>query len=620
MWVGWSRAGANGIVIRLPEFQAPGGAPAPRPPCSGSVAMRFTIARRLAVLVAVAILVSAAAILVQLSAMREIMWQERQSAIAGQIQSAASIVKELAAAADAGKLDKADAQARAKATLRAIRFGQNDYVFVYDYSGTNLVLGPRPELEGKNIIDAKDPNGVAYVRELVAAGRRGGGFVAYAFPRPGASEPSAKHGYALGFEPWQWVIGTGVYVDDLDAIFMRRVRDAALWALGLIAVLVAVAIPLARGLVRPIGAMTSAMDKLAGGDTSVVVPALARKDEVGAMARALEIFKEAVIAKQAAEVAAIAEAEEKARRSEAELAARRDAEEKAAAESAAKERRSQRVLALRATLESNVGAMTGQLAKAGTEMEETAQTMSDVADETSRLTTHLAGATEQASANVHAVAAAAEELLASIGEIGGQVNESTQIAARAVDDAKKTDSVVQALAAGAQKIGEVVNLINAIAAQTNLLALNATIEAARAGEAGKGFAVVASEVKSLAAQTTKATDEIAGQITAIQGSTAEAVDAIQGIGTTIGRMATIATGISAAMEEQRTAMQEIARNVHEAASGTEQIAGGGVEVKRGAGETGSSAAQVLAAARELTRQSEALRGEVNTFLTSVKTA
>jgi methyl-accepting chemotaxis protein len=582
--------------------------------------MRFTIARRLAVLVAVAILVSAAAILVQLSAMREIMWQERQSAIAAQIHSAVSIVKEMAAAADAGKLDKAEAQARAKATLRAIRFGQNDYVFVYDYSGTNLVLGPRPELEGKNIIDAKDPNGVAYVRELVGAGRRGGGFVAYAFPRPGASEPSAKYGYAQGFEPWQWVIGTGVYVDDLDAIFMRRVRDAALWALGLIAVLVAVAIPLARGLVRPIGAMTSAMDKLAGGDTSIDVPALARKDEVGAMARALEIFKVAVLAKQAAEVAAVAEAEEKARRSEAELAARRDAEEKAAAESVAKERRSQRVLALRATLETNVGAMTGELAKAGTEMEETAQTMSDVADETSRLTTHLAGTTEQASANVHAVAAAAEELLASIGEIGGQVNESTQIAARAVDDAKKTDSVVQALAAGAQKIGEVVNLINAIAAQTNLLALNATIEAARAGEAGKGFAVVASEVKSLAAQTTKATDEIAGQITAIQGSTAEAVGAIQGIGTTIGRMATIATGISTAMEEQRAAMQEIARNVHEAASGTEQIAGGVVEVKRGAGETGSSAAQVLAAARELTRQSEALRAEVDTFLTSVKTA
>ena len=423
-----------------------------------------------------------------------------------------------------------------------------------------------------------------------------------------------------GFEPWQWVIGTGVYVDDLDATFMRRIRDAALWALGLIAILVAVAIPLARGLVRPIGALTSAMDKLAGGDTSIDVPALGRKDEVGAMARALEIFKAAVRAKQAAEVAAVSEAEEKARRSEAELAARRDAEEKAAAESAAKERRSQRVLALRATLETNVGAMTGQLAKAGTEMEETAQTMSDVADETSRLTTHLAGTTEQASANVHAVAAAAEELLASIGEIGGQVNESTQIAARAVDDATKTDSVVQALAAGAQKIGEVVNLINAIAAQTNLLALNATIEAARAGEAGKGFAVVASEVKSLAAQTTKATDEIAGQITAIQGSTAEAVGAIQGIGTTIGRMATIATGISTAMEEQRAAMQEIARNVHEAASGTEQIAGGVVEVKRGAGETGSSAAQVLAAARELTRQSEALRAEVDTFLTSVKAA
>jgi methyl-accepting chemotaxis protein len=557
--------------------------------------MSLTIARRLGLLVIFAVLVSMAAIAVQLYAMRQTLFQERQASIVSQVETAASIAKYFAEEAEKGRLSASDAQERAKATLRAIRFGQGDYIFVYDHDGINLVLGPQPASEGKSLIGAKDANGVLFVRELVEAGKKGGGFVEYLFPRPGSDKPAGKLGYAAGFGPWKWVIGTGVYVDDLAATFRARLTTAAIWAAGLIGALVAFAWPLAQGLIRPMRAMTDAMKRLAGGDTSIVVPARERKDEIGAMAQAVEFFKDALIAK-------------------------RQADEAAAAEAGAKTMRAQRVDELTRRFEANVSTLTHALSAAGNEMEATAQSMTSVANETNEQSIHLASAAEQTAANVQAVAAAAEELSTSIGEIASQVTQSSSIAVQAVDDARKADGIVQALASGAQKIGEVVALINAIAAQTNLLALNATIEAARAGEAGRGFAVVASEVKSLAGQTTRATEEIAAQITAIQGSTQEVVGAIQGIGATIARMSEIAGAIAAAMEEQRTVTAEISRNVHEAAKGTGQVSGSVSNVKQSAGDTGAAAGNVLAAAQELARHSEELGGEVDAFLGSVKAA
>jgi len=221
---------------------------------------------------------------------------------------------------------------------------------------------------------------------------------------------------------------------------------------------------------------------------------------------------------------------------------------------------------------------------------------------------------------VQTVAVATEELSSSIREISEQVAKSSTIAGRAAEEAKRTDATVQALAAGAQKIGDVVALINNIAGQTNLLALNATIEAARAGEAGRGFAVVATEVKALASQTAKATEEIAAQIDGIQAETQQVVTAIKAIGATIGEMNVIASGVAAAMEEQGAATQEIARNVQQAAQGTQVVTGNILDVKRGADETGSAASQVLMAAQELSRHSEDLGREVDTFLSGVKAA
>ncbi|MDB5367914.1 MAG: methyl-accepting chemotaxis protein [Rhodospirillales bacterium] len=346
---------------------------------------------------------------------------------------------------------------------------------------------------------------------------------------------------------------------------------------------------------RPIGAMTEAMRRLAGRDMQTEIVGLGRGDEIGGMAEAVQVFKTSMI-----------EADR--------LAAEQ------AAEQEVKAKRAATLELLTRSFETKVGQMSASLSSSATEMEATAQSMSSTAEETNQQSLAVASAAEQASTNVQTVAAAAEELSSSIAEIGRQVEQSTRIAGKAVEDAERTDEVVQGLAIGAQKIGAVVKLIQDIAAQTNLLALNATIEAARAGDAGKGFAVVASEVKALATQTGRATEDIAGQIAQIQESTGRAVAAIQGIGTTIAEVSQISAAIAAAVQQQGAATQEIARNVQQAAAGTREVTSNIVGVKEAATSTGAAAAQVLGAAGDLARQSDQLSGEVDQFLAGVKAA
>lgn len=272
------------------------------------------------------------------------------------------------------------------------------------------------------------------------------------------------------------------------------------------------------------------------------------------------------------------------------------------------------------TFEVKVGTLVSMLSSGATELQATAQSMSATATQTNQQATTVAAAAEEASAGVQTVAAAAEQLTASINEISQQVARAAKTTEKAVEDARRTDTIVRALADAAQKIGEVVQLISGVAAQTNLLALNATIEAARAGDAGKGFAVVASEVKNLATQTAKATQEIAAQIKQIQGATGEAVDAIKGIVTTIDEVNVIASNIAAAVEEQGAATMEIARNVQQTATSTQEVTTTITGVNQAANDTGAAAEQVLGAASGLSRQAEQLTGEVHSFLAGVRAA
>jgi methyl-accepting chemotaxis protein len=366
--------------------------------------------------------------------------------------------------------------------------------------------------------------------------------------------------------------------------------------LGASAILgIGVGIYLVKDVSSGIASIVKPMQALGAGDLTAVVPHQGMKTEIGTMGDTLQVFKQALIDKRAADEAAAADAE-------------------------AKIERGRRVDSITRNFESMIGEIVETVSSASTELEASAGTLTATAERSQELTTTVAAASEEASANVQSVASATEEMASSVNEISRQVQESASIANQAVDQARRTNDRVSELASAASRIGDVVELINNIAGQTNLLALNATIEAARAGEAGRGFAVVASEVKALAEQTAKATGEISTQISGIQAATHESVGAIKEIGDTIGRMSEIASTIASAVEEQGAATQEISRNVQQAAQGTMQVSSNIVDVQRGATETGSASTQVLAAAQSLSSDSTRLKDEVSKFLNAVRAA
>jgi len=351
-----------------------------------------------------------------------------------------------------------------------------------------------------------------------------------------------------------------------------------------------------RGISTPIRAIAEVLLALANGNKMVEVPYADREDEVGENARAARIFKDNLL------------------RIEKMEAEQQETERRAADQRKADMRR------MADDFQKAVGGIVDAVSSASSQLESAAGSLTDTAATTQQLSNAVAAASEQTSVNVQGVAAASEQLSSTVTEISRQVQESSAIAGSAVEQAGKTNASVVELAQSAERIGDVIGLINNIAAQTNLLALNATIEAARAGEAGKGFAVVAQEVKALAAQTAKATSEIGAQIAGMQTATKDAVGAIGEITITINKISEIAGAIAAAVEEQGATTKEISRNVTEAAKGTAEVASNITEVSKGAGETGSASSQVLTSAKALSSQSQHLKGEVEKFLTTVRAA
>jgi methyl-accepting chemotaxis protein len=374
-------------------------------------------------------------------------------------------------------------------------------------------------------------------------------------------------------------------------------RMVTLLGLGALVCGAALAFVVGRGISRPMVGMCKAMRELAAGHFDVVLPGLGRKDEIGEMAEAVEEFKV-----------------------QAQARAAREADERDAHNAAASRQRRSELIRFADDFEAAVGSIVSNVSSSASQLEVAANTLTRTVESTQDLAARVAGASEEASANVNSVASATEQLSASVNAIGRQVKESTKIAEGAVSQAHQTNARIAKLSRAGQEIGEVVKLITAIAEQTNLLALNATIEAARAGDAGRGFAVVAAEVKSLASQTANATDQISSQITGMQAATHESVVAIKEIGDTIEAIARIATGIAAAVEQQSSATEDIARNVQSVAQGTEQVASNITQVNRGAGETGSASGEVLHSAQTLSADSTRLRSELDRFMASIRAA
>jgi methyl-accepting chemotaxis protein len=509
-----------------------------------------------------------------------------------------SIADNFKHAADSGAMTEEEARARFLAASGAIWFeGHTNYVFMYDTdTGLVVINTGNTDLVGKDLRGLKDSNGVPFASMMLDIARRGEGTVRYQFPKGAGKIPLEKVAYVRGFGPWHLMIASAEYMTDLDATLWQMTRTVAAVIGILLLCSIGIAWTVSRSVVKPLSRLKSRMAALSKGDLDFEAAGVDRRDEIGEMARTVEVFKSAMV---------------ETNRLRAEQS---DAEQRQT------QQRKADMVKLADDFEGAVGEIIETISSSSSQLEASAGTLASTAERTKGLAGMVAEAHAQGLISVQSMATATEELSTSVNEIGRQVQESARMAGGAVDQARQTNDRVGELSKAAGRIGDVVELINTIAGQTNLLALNATIEAARAGEAGRGFAVVASEVKALAEQTAKATGEIGQQINGIQTATHESVAAIKGISGTIERLSEISSAIAAAVEEQGAATQGIARSVQQVAGGTQHVSSNIADVQSGATETGSASSQLLAAARSLSGDSNRLKLEVGKFLNSVRAA
>ncbi len=574
---------------------------------------------------------------------RQKLLDEKKERLRVHVQIAYNILEKLGGEVRQGKLEEAKAKAQAMELIKCLRFGKDngDYFWLNDMGKpfATMIMHPTvPALDGK-VLDAPKFNCALGKKEnlfsafVQVCAQSGEGFVDYNWPKPtkdGLSSEQPKLSYVRLFPDWGWVIGTGIYIDDIEgevAAYEGRQRAASASIMGqmeekisaanrAIAAEIKKSINLAwlstaliflaavlfssylvkKGVISPLCEMTKAMAGLAAGDLRVEVPARGRKDEVGEMAAAVQVFKNSALEKIQLE------------------------EEQTASKERVSQEKAELMNRLAADFEANIGGLIAGVSAAVAQLEGSAEKMAETAAQTKSKSDSVATSSANTSSNVMMIASATEELSCSVSEISRQVAHSAGVARKAVEKAMHTNRMVGSLASASQKIGEVVKLITDIAGQTKLLALNATIEAARAGEVGKGFAVVASEVKDLAKQTTTATNEICEQIATIQAAANEAVTAIRDIGATIGELDETSASIASAVEEQGVVTADIADNTQQAANGAKEVSGDIATVAAAAEETGATAAQVLAAASDLSQKAKALRHDVTLFLDTIRSS
>jgi methyl-accepting chemotaxis protein len=515
---------------------------------------------KLALLVAVGLVGIVSVVSLAVSHSRDLLFEERKIATRNVVETVYGIIEHHAKRAAEGKIDPEQARTEAIAEIRTLRYSGQEYFWINDMRPFMVMHPFKPELNGKDLSDFKDPDGTRLFVDFVnAVKQNGAGYVFYRWPKPGAQHPVPKVSYVKGFEPWGWIIGSGVYLDDVDAAGRKTLW--ALLPLAVLSVLISLAMGaiIGRAVTRPLRGTADLLENVASGDLTRRVD-LDTRDEMGQMAGALN----QAIQKMATTVHVIAQ----------------DAHNMAAS--------SEELMAVSDRLSSN-------------------------SEQTASQANGVSAASEQISKNVQTVAAGAEEMSASIREISQSAARAARVAKEAVDAAERTNRTISKLGASSAQIGDVIKMITSIAEQTNLLALNATIEAARAGTAGKGFAVVANEVKELAKQTGQATEDISSKISAIQQETQEAVSAIQQIGGVINEVNDIANTIAGAVEEQNVTMVDMSRNATEAAKGSNQIVQHITGVAQAAQDTATGAGQTQVAAQELARLASELQSAVGQF-------
>jgi len=566
--------------------------------------MRFLdhvkISYKLSLLVGLSAAALLLTVLLAANSLHREMSAERVTGLSNVVDVAIGMAEALETRVQKGEMSRDEAIESFRREIDDAHFGDKasgNYIGAVRMDGRYLAFPPSPAEEGTSALDKQDGRGRRIIRDMVELMRTtDSASMEYWYPKPGQTEQIRKQSYLRRFAPWDILVFTGVYMDDLDHQYERVMSRLALAALAVLLATVAFGLVVARNIGRPLRALEGKMERLAGGDLDIAVTEMSRRDEIGQMASAVEVFR--------TNGAALA----RMRREQEESKARAEAERKSELRRLADE------------FQEAVYGIVQQVGNTAATLEDSARSLTGTAEEAARQATSAASAAHQTSANVETVSVAAEQLSASVAEISRQVTASSGIVDKAVKDADLTVREFEGLTRSAQQIGEVIGLIQEIAGKTNLLALNATIEAARAGESGKGFAVVASEVKDLARQTQSATEEISGQILSIQKVVAQSAGAIRAIGGSIGEVESATTTIAAAIEEQDAATKEIARNVLEASTGSGELSHNMEGVTAAAGNTGAAAATVLAAAGLLSEESRELRRQLDDFLNKIKSA
>jgi methyl-accepting chemotaxis protein len=549
--------------------------------------MRFSIGFRIYSIIGLSFCGLIGLAMLQINTLATSLKAQRQIELSHLGQLAVDVAQEEYDAAKRDNTSDETAKARAAARIAKMRYGNGDYFWINNLS--QMIMHPiKPELMGQDVKGIKDPTGKAVffdAAELVQ--QKGEGFIDYQWPKPGKDAPQPKLSFVTGFAPWGWVIGTGVYIDDLHAQVWDSVKIVALVGVVVILGLCLVTLLIARRISSALVRMTSSVTELGEGNFGIELPGLDRADELGDMARSIELFK--------------IKAAEKAR-NEANL----EAERRQIAERA----KGNALQEMAETVERETNAAVGEVSTGTERMARNAVSMTDSALLLGKNSSSVAAAAEEALNNAQTVANAASQLSVSIAEIASQVKSSRALTLEAVTASTQAQSTIAKLSEAAGKVGAVTNLISEIASQTNLLALNATIEAARAGHAGRGFAVVAAEVKSLAEQTAKATSEIAQQITEIQDATQASVASIVGIGEVIRNVDSVSSIIAKAIEEQNTVTVEISRTVEETSLAAREVALQIVSVSNEAVETGRRASEIRDGSAEIANKVDLLRASL----------
>jgi methyl-accepting chemotaxis protein len=553
------------------------------------------ISKKLFSLVIVSILSLTLLGYVSTSMIHEQLYKAKKEKVKSIIETAVSITDNINKEMNHGRYTKEEAIVELRKVITGIRYGEDDkdYIFAF-YNNGEMVAHPiKPELNEKNLYDFKK-EGIQLFKLMIDEAKKGGGYVNYIWEKESGDKLYPKISYAEAYPAWDLVLGTGVYVDDIEEEYMDVVKHLAQTASVFLLLTILIVIGISKNITKALFSIKDKMRLLADGNLDVEISEVVREDEIGEMAKTVQVFKDNAIEKKRLEA------------------------EQLANKKAAAEIRKKTMLELADNFEQSIKGVVETVSASATEMQASAESLAKMSQDVSAQTSVISSTSEEMSTNISSVAAAAEQLSSATGEIGGQVEKAAGITNGAVHEAKRADELVQGLSASANKIGDVIELIKDVADQTNLLALNATIEAARAGDAGKGFAVVASEVKNLANQTARATEEISAQILEVQNSTETSVEAIQAIGATIEAISEVSANIASAIEEQGASTQEISRNVGQASEATHEMTTNIVGVSEVANDVGSSSEEMLGAVNMLSRESEKLQEDVNSFIAYIR--